>query len=809
MGVLAPCLSAQPVRVTLEPVASGLNQPVYLTNAHDGTDRRFIVEQLGRISVMQPGSSTRTTFLDISNRVLCCGERGLLGLAFHPQYAANRKFYVNYTRRPDGATVVAEYQANVTNQNTAATLETVLFVVPQPYENHNGGMVEFGNDGYLYVGMGDGGSGNDPQNHAQNPADLLGKILRIDVNAAAPRPEVYALGMRNPWRFSFDRATGQLYVGDVGQGVIEEVDIITQGGNYGWRVLEGTRCTNLGPGSCSNQAYIPPIAQYDHATNGRCSITGGYVYRGALQSLPYGAYIYGDYCSGEVFLLQSGVSSVLTDTTFNISSFGEDEAGELYVVSLGGTIYRIRNPDAFSTPTAAFNLANRGALSITAAGAPALRVGYSRIQVCCGAQLPEGMAIFGYRSNGVLVSEASVPAAPLISSGRIFAEVQGGVNTGIAIANPATTGVTVSYSFIDTTGNTVKQGTAEVGPGRQLSVFLNEAPFNITSPFEGTFTFNSDKFVSAIALRGLTNERSEFLVTTLPIAPLERVVDSPVIPHFSDGGGWTTDLVLVNKSENEINRGTITWLDREGQAIAGLSPTSYSVPPRSVQRFKTPGTAATIQTGSVRLAPNSIATSSGGRVTDLAPAAAAIFRYKSAGITVTEAAVPAASQSGTYRMFVENLGDAIQTGIAMTSLGNQAIVNLDLLNLDGSPTGISSTLTIPAGGQRALFLKQIPGFASVPARFQGVLRATGSSGSFTMTGLRGRYNERGEFLITTTSTVGSTQLPQTSELLFPHFALGGGYEMQFVLISGRNDQPASGTIYFFDQAGLPMTIPFR
>src|SRR5205807_2065996 len=183
--------SAQSVRIDLEPViASGLNQPLYLTNAHDGTGRRFVVEQPGRISVMQPGSSTRTTFLDITGRVLSGGERGLLGLAFHPQFATNRRFFVNYTRQPDGATVIAEFHLSSTNPNLADPTQTVLLTIPQPYENHNGGMIEFGPDGRLYIGMGDGGSGNDPQNRAQNLQELLGKILRLDVDRPGSAPTI-------------------------------------------------------------------------------------------------------------------------------------------------------------------------------------------------------------------------------------------------------------------------------------------------------------------------------------------------------------------------------------------------------------------------------------------------------------------------------------------------------------------------------------------------------------------------------------------------------------------------------------------
>jgi glucose/arabinose dehydrogenase len=302
-------------------------------------------------------------FLDITSLVLSGGERGLLGLAFHPGYATNRRFFVNYTRRPDGATVVAEYRASASNPDVADVMETRLLLVPQPYANHNGGMIEFGPDGFLYIALGDGGSSNDPENRAQNVNDLLGKLLRIDVNtgpdcpppycsppdnpffgSAPGRDEIFALGLRNPWRFSFDRQTGALLVADVGQGVREEINLVTPGGNYGWRVFEGTRCTDLDPASCSAGGFTPPIQEYEHSA-GRCSITGGYVYRGTRSSLPEGAYIYGDFCTGEIWQLSppasGGTNTLLLNTSRNISSFGEDEAGEIYVVGLGGTLDRL------------------------------------------------------------------------------------------------------------------------------------------------------------------------------------------------------------------------------------------------------------------------------------------------------------------------------------------------------------------------------------------------------------------------------------------------------------------------------------
>jgi glucose/arabinose dehydrogenase len=261
-------------------------------------------------------------FLDITSNVITGGERGLLGLAFHPEYKTNRRFFVNYTRRPDGSTVVSEFKSSLGDPNLAETEERIILTIPQPAEEHNGGWMGFGPDGYLYITTGDGGPGSDPNNRAQNNKEPLGKILRVDVNAdgsspyASPstnpfvgstsgRDEIFATGFRNPWRCSFDRATGKLYAGDVGEGVIEEIDIVEPGGNYGCRVFEGSRCAELGPVPCEASHYIPPIVEYDHFTNGRCAITGGYVYRGTRNSLPAGGYVFGDFCSGEIFLAAS------------------------------------------------------------------------------------------------------------------------------------------------------------------------------------------------------------------------------------------------------------------------------------------------------------------------------------------------------------------------------------------------------------------------------------------------------------------------------------------------------------------------
>jgi len=357
-GLLHPMAAI--AQIQLVPVATGLNSPVFATGARDGTRRLFIVEQAGVIRVMPLGGDGMATFLDIRSRVLSGGERGLLGLAFHPSYASNRRFFVYYTRTGDGAIVIAEYQASSGNRDAADPTERVVLTIPHPgFANHNGGMLTFGPDGYLYIGVGDGGSGNDPPNNAQNKAVLLGKLLRIDVNnqsgtlpygiplsnpffgAIDGRDEILAYGLRNPWRFAFDRATNQLWLADVGQVEREEVNApIVNGGNYGWRVYEGNQCTNNDRALCTPSNYIFPIFDYGHS-GGRCSITGGYVYRGTLGALATGTYVYGDFCTGEMFAWNGSTQRLLLDTGANISSFGEDDAGEIYVVTLGGTVSRI------------------------------------------------------------------------------------------------------------------------------------------------------------------------------------------------------------------------------------------------------------------------------------------------------------------------------------------------------------------------------------------------------------------------------------------------------------------------------------
>ena len=363
--------------LVLNAFVTGLDSPVYLTHAGDGSGRLFVVEQRGLVRIVREGLLEAQPFLDIRDRVSCCGERGLLSVAFPADYEIKGDFYVNYTDL-SGDTVVSRFSVTEDANVADAGSEELLLTVPQPYANHNGGQLAFGpQDGYLYIGMGDGGSAGDPQNYAQNPASLLGKMLRIDVESdqrpyAIPadnpfvqepeyRPEIWALGLRNPWRFSFDRASGDLYIGDVGQGQYEEIDFqaTSSGGgeNYGWRIMEGAHCYES-PG-CETEGLVLPVTEYDHSQG--CSVTGGFVYRGGKYPRMQGLYLFGDYCSGRVWGLSfddgSWDSAVLVKTAHRIVSLGEDEAGNVYLIDYEGDIFLVSDsvqvtPTATTTPTA-------------------------------------------------------------------------------------------------------------------------------------------------------------------------------------------------------------------------------------------------------------------------------------------------------------------------------------------------------------------------------------------------------------------------------------------------------------------------
>ena len=353
-----------PVAISLQLVASGLTAPLDLEQPSDGSGRLFVVEQGGAIKILQNGALLPQPFLNISNKVIFQGEMGLLGLTFHPGFQANRKFYVNYVRNAGGQfqSVIAEYLASATNPNQAdPASERILLVVDQVsnFPNHKAGQLAFGPDGFLYFGLGDGGGAGDPFSHGQNTQILLGKMMRIDVNSttagklyAIPAdnpfttggglPEIYAIGFRNPWRFSFDRNTGRMFVADVGQDKFEEIDIVQKGGNYGWNVMEGDHCFNP-PNGCNMAGLQLPIVEISHPEAE--AVIGGFVYHGSMIPGLQNMYVFGD-LSGKIWSLNENPANTFTRTLllspgFNISSFGQDAAGELYVVDVGGRVFKI------------------------------------------------------------------------------------------------------------------------------------------------------------------------------------------------------------------------------------------------------------------------------------------------------------------------------------------------------------------------------------------------------------------------------------------------------------------------------------
>jgi len=399
----APGAAATVPALTLDQVASGLGSITGITTAGDG--RLFLTLQAGQIVIWDGSQALATPFLDVSDRITSGGERGLLSTAFHPAYAQNGFFFVYYTD-PNGDPTIARFRVSADPNVADPTSGVTLLTIPHPGQaNHNGGQLQFGPDGMLYAGVGDGGAGNDPPCNAQRDDVLLGKLLRLDVDPAIADPPFYAIpagnpfvghggpdqawakGLRNPWRFSFDRVTGDLYIGDVGQSAREEVDFQPAGDpggeNYGWKVMEGTQCGDGGTGACPagtppchDPSYVLPILDYTH-DGGNCTIIGGYVYRGG--SIPdfYGQYIYGDFCTGTMWSVsrQGGAFTApqtLPITLATLSSFGQDTAGELYAADTNGALYRVRSTSVYVPALAAAapsSSLERGGTIVTLTGA--------------------------------------------------------------------------------------------------------------------------------------------------------------------------------------------------------------------------------------------------------------------------------------------------------------------------------------------------------------------------------------------------------------------------------------------------------
>lgn len=573
--------------VQLVPIISGLTNPLSVTHSRDGSGRLFIVEQAGRILIFQQGALLSPPFLDIRNRVNSGGEKGLLGVAFHPDFKNNGRFFVNYTRLEGNQleSVIGEYQASM-DPNVADPEEKVILQFSQPFVNHNGGHLAFGPDGCLYIGTGDGGSGGDPQGNGQNRDTLLGKILRIDVDRGSPyviplnnpfvgqsnvREEIWAYGFRNPWRFSFDRSSGRLFVGDVGQNAREEIDLVIKGGNYGWKITEGSHCFPPDVTNCDTSGLQPPISDYGRLEGS--SVTGGYVYRGSQSTLLRGAYIFGDFVSTRIWVLEETISGAWKRTEliragFPISSFGEDEAGELYVVDYGaggstGAVYRVQfdfrdafaqigdgiasagifqstliivnHSDQMVTGEVFFYASSGSPLLLTVNGVTGSRFPFalaaksSRAFVTSGASNPVVVGWAEVLSNApitgaILFTLQALSGEPIAEAGlgvsrkgkefaaHVFRGAAFDTNTGVALANPSDTEMAlVSFTVKDTSG--VSTGDFILGPREHAARFLHELG-SVPADFEGTLFITSTRDIICTLLR----TKKGILLSSLPVA---------------------------------------------------------------------------------------------------------------------------------------------------------------------------------------------------------------------------------------------------------------------------------------------------
>ncbi len=524
----------------------------------------------------------------------------------------------------------------------------------------------------------------------------------------------------------------------------------------------------------------------------------------------------GSYTYKDPILLPAGTRIELTSTYDNSINNPRNPANPPVAVSWGEmttdemclAFLSVKAPSDPSINTVPFSITDRGTTSVaTQGGGSGVQVGYARVSEASGNAV-SGLAIFGYRQNGVLISEAAVPASRIISQGRFYAETSANVRSGLAIANPNSNPAVVSFKFRDESGADVYSGSMTIPANGQIAAFLNEAPFNGPASFSGSFTFNSLAGLAAVALRGTVNERSDFLLTTLPIAELASTVctaslpstcvttgapSARVFPHFADGGGWATQILLVNPSDAAIS-GTLRFADPSGLLISTMD---YSIGAQSARRLTTGGTAATVRVGTVTIVP---------AANTLAPAGSLVFSYRNSNVRVTEAGVPVAAASTGFRVYVE-ASDAIQSGIAIANASSDpATVRLELMDLSGA--SISGTMISLAGNaQLSTFLTQIKGFEALSLPVQGLLRITSAS-PIAVTGLRSRTNERGDFLITTTPPIAESALT-AADVYFPHFADGGGYTTQFIIFSSSSGGTFSGSVRFLSQSGEALNLKLR
>lgn len=515
-------------------------------------------------------------------------------------------------------------------------------------------------------------------------------------------------------------------------------------------------------------------------------------------------------------------------------------SAKIRITLLSALVLLLRLDGAFAqTASSPFVIADRGGVSFQTAGTdPFLSVGYGSIQPDTAQTTPSGAAIFGFRENNVLVSETSVPAAAPLSSGRIYAEIAGPLNTGIAIVNPNNLAVAIDFYFTDISGNPAGSGSMTVPGNQHVALFLDQPPLKVytTPAFQGTFSFTATAPVAAIALRGFTNERGEFLTSTLPVIDTSLPPTRALLflPHFAAGGGWTTQILLVNPGEETVT-GSVT-LNPNGMAAgvdvifagAGNFPCmnrpscdfTYAIPGRTAQKITIAG-GSTAATGSITIGSIIGATSSVSPIYGPAPAPLAVLSYRPAGVTVAEAGVVPVIRSDKFRMYAESSGKpgqpgSVQTGIAVagTAIGDEATVRpptvvFELTDLTGAPiAGLGpASISLETSRQSAIFLDQL--FPELPPAFKGIVRISSSTLPIAVMGLRTRINERGDFLFTATPLANERSPSTTTPMLFPQIVDGGGYSTQFILFNGVAGQTTLGNLQFLKIDGTPMKLTLK
>ena len=808
-----------PAGFSIEVFADNLQGPRNMVHAPNGD---LFVAQSSRGSVVVLRDTDDDGLPDMRSTYIA-GLTGVFGMSFHEGYlylgATDRIVRVPYLAGDTGARGPPEQIASL------------------PFGGHSTRNLIFSRDGSkMYVAVGS------RSNKSDNEEEIRAAISEYNPDGSGHR--IFASGLRNPVGLALHPDTGVLWTAvnerdRLGDDLVPDyMTSVQDGGFYGWPY--SYIGTNPDPEHVGKRpdlverAIVPDVLVNSHS-----AALGMTFYDGTHFPEPYrsGAFValHGSWNRSTLSGYRVGfvpfsdgipagpVEDFVTGWILNAARPGRawgrpvgvlvSQDGSLLVSDDGGDlIWRISFQVQRTTETT-FTIGDRSGSSITTSGdADSTVVGYARIRPDSGNTTPFGVAIMSFRTNDVLVSEAGVPASGLVQSGRIYAEVDGAVNTGVAIANPNNDEAVLSFFFTDGDGIDFGHGTLRLGANEHVSKFLDEEPFGSGPSVNGTFTFTSSIPIAVIALRGFTNQRSEFLITTLPVAPLSvSNEDTIYMPHFADGAGWRTQVILINPTDEAIRGAVQFWGTGDGMNSAVPvtlmladgqigSDFTYEIPARSSRRLETSNPAA-LSVGSVRVVRDPDSSS---------PSGLLIFSNAAGGTTVAEAGVLASPARTAFRMYAEVSGTpgeigSVRSGLAIANTSSTAATAIfELSNLDGTSTGLSASRVVPGSGHVSMFIDEL--FGSLTTPFQGVLRISSSPAPVAVVALRTRTNERGDFLITTTPPSDEAGPATSSDTYFPQVVDSGGWSTQMVLFSGVAGQASSGTLSFIDQTGRALGL---